>query len=93
MTKKEFIQKQIEKVTREDGLLDIGKYDFELLESILHQTYSEAKKTSIQRVKENGQYGCSKDKHYNKETGGHDCCGATRSWYHKKDCPLVVKEL
>lgn len=48
---------------------------------------------TIEQLKAKGRYGSAKDKYYNKQTQGHDCCGATRSWYHKKSCPLVTKEL
>lgn len=45
-------------------------------------------KTQIEKLKETGYYGSRKDPQYNKKTGKHDCCGSTRSFYHKKGCPL-----
>lgn len=44
--------------------------------------------TQIEYLKRVGRYGTAQDPQYNRETKRHDCCGATRPYYHKKDCPL-----
>lgn len=47
------------------------------------------KETQIQQLKRQGRYGSSRDPKWNKKKKRHDCCGATRAYYHKKDCPLL----
>lgn len=48
--------------------------------------------TQIQYLKRIGRYGSTGDPQWNRETKRQDCCGATRSYYHKKDCPLCIDE-
>lgn len=42
--------------------------------------------TQIERLKKSGYYGSTKDPYWNKEKKQHDCCGATRAFYHKRGC-------
>lgn len=48
--------------------------------------------TQIEFLKRVGRYGSSKDPQWNRKTKRHDCCGATRAYYHKRDCPLVYDD-
>lgn len=52
------------------------------------KVYPAKKETQIEFLKRVGRYGSSRDPQWNRKTKRHDCCGATRAYYHKKDCPL-----
>lgn len=49
--------------------------------------------TQIEKLKEKGLYGSTADPMWNPETRRHDCCGATRSYYHHKDCPVATRDI
>lgn len=44
--------------------------------------------TQVEYYKRIGVYGSAKDPQWNVKEQRHDCCGATRAFYHKKSCPL-----
>ncbi len=46
--------------------------------------------TQIERLKARGYYGSTKDPFWNKKTKRHDCCNATRAFYHKEGCKACV---
>lgn len=46
----------------------------------------EKKLTQIELLKEQGLYGTTSDPFWNRKKKVHECCGSTRSFYHKKGC-------
>lgn len=42
--------------------------------------------TQIERLKQQGLYGSTRDPYWNRTTKRHDCCGAKRAFYHRKGC-------
>lgn len=46
--------------------------------------------TQVEFLKRRGLYGSASDPLWNRETKRHDCCGATRAYYHKAGCPLCT---
>lgn len=49
------------------------------------------KKTVIEKLKEKGLWGSSKDPYWNKETKRHDCCGSVRSYFHRVGCKICTQ--
>ena len=50
-------------------------------------------KTQIEKLKEQGLYGSTKDPEWDPVAKVHRCCGATRAYYHHKDCPLCTRDI